>query len=239
VAAEAPAVKYPTVLDEFQTMQRVRDGASLARYGDGEAKLAAGAGYSRQKGGGRIAAELRAVLNSPAPGCLVGLPTMNPEGPKYANWTRHRKRFEGLITRRTGLWGSAFVTRPDSAPWIECPAYLDLCVSVWQARDVVLLCEPTNKLLPVLRATARSVRHVECPSTECYRIIGDLQAAVMTGPDGVESGPPGALAVLSCGVVATCLANRLTAAGVQALDFGSAGGMLTRLLWPADQTVSR
>jgi hypothetical protein len=225
-------VKYPTVLDEFDTMRLVAAGASLARFGDGELKLMHGASYSRQKGGARLAAELRAVLNNPAPGCLVGLPTMNPEGPKYPNWTRHRARFEAVLARRGTTWGSAFVTRPDSAPWIECPAYLDLCVSCWAGRDVVLLCEPTNKLLPVLRETARSVRHVECPSTECYRIIGDLQAAVMEGP-------PGALAVLSLGVVATCLANRLTAAGWQALDFGSVGGLLSRLLWPAPDDRSQ
>ena len=218
-------MKYPAVADEFETMRAVRDGASLARFGDGEAKVASGAGYSRQKGGARIAAELRGVLNDPAPGCLVGIPTMDPAGPKYTNWTRHRKRFEGLMDRRCKgrTFGSAFVTRPDSAPWIETPDYLDLCLSCWRDRDVVILCEPTNKLLPVMRATARSVRHVICPSSECYGIAGELMGAL-------TDGRPGSLVVLSCGVVATVLANRLTAVGVQALDFGSAGGLLARLL---------
>jgi hypothetical protein len=211
------------VAGEFDTMRAVRDGASLARFGDGEFKVARGAGYSRQTGGAAIAAELRGVLNAPAPGCLVGIPTMDPAGPKIQNWLRHRRRFEAQITR-AGPWYSAFVTRPDSAPWIETQEYFELVVSVWADRDVVAVCESSNRLLPVLYATAHTVRHVVCPSEECYGILDRLFDAV------VVHGPPGALAVLCHGVTATCLANRLADAGTQALDFGSAGGMMTRLM---------
>jgi hypothetical protein len=218
-------VRYPAdVADEFATMRAVRDGASLARFGDGELKMMHGAGYVRQAGSPAIAAELRGVLNAPAPGCLVGIPTLHPDGPKIANWLRHRKRFEAVMTRKTGGWYSAFVTRPDSAPWIETPDYFELVTSVWRGRDVVAVCEPSNKLLPVLHATAGTVRHVVCPSEQCYGILDRLFAAV------VVHGPPGALAVLCHGVTATVLANRLADAGTQALDFGSGGGLMARLM---------
>ena len=214
-------MNYPQVADEFETMRRVADGASLARFGDGELKMIYGSSYVRQEGSLKIATELFNVLNHPAPGCLVGIPTMDERGPKFANWQRHRERFENVI-QRAGPFYSAFVTRPDSAPWIECGDYLELCLSVWRGKRVTLISEAGSKLRTVLARTARMVEWVECPSSGCYAVIKNLQGEVKRAR--------GQLVVLSCGVTATALANRLTARGVHALDFGSVGGMLARLL---------
>ena len=214
-------MNYPTeIADEFATMRSVRDGASLARFGDGELKLATGREYRRQTRSRRITVELCKVLNHPASGCLVGIPTLNPDGPKYANWLRHKPRFEQVI-QRAGPFGSAFITRPDSAPWIECRKYFELVVACSAFKRVALVSEPENKLRGVLEATAREVVHVECPSHQAYEHIRALQVAV-------EAARPD-LAVLSIGVTATCLAHRLAKHGIQAIDFGSIGGMLARL----------
>lgn len=215
-------MNYPRdVVGEFATMRAVADGASLARFGDGELKIIYGSSYVRQTGGIKIATELFNVLNHPAPGCLVGIPTLDPAGPKYTNWLRHKERFAQVI-QRDGPWHSAFVTRPDSAPWIECESYRDLVLSCWRGKRVAAVCESTSKMLPVLRRTAKSVAHVECPSHQAYGVIADLRAAIKrTGAD---------LAVLCCGVTATALANRLAGRGLQAIDFGSAGGMMARLM---------
>lgn len=214
-------MNYPTkVADEFATMREVVAGKSLARFGDGELKMMFGASYVRQKGSLAIATELFNVMNHPAPDCLVGIPTMNPDGPKYENWTRHRDRFERVI-QRSGPFYSAFVTRPDSAPWIETQEYLDLVLSVWRGKRAAVICEPTNKLLKVLQATAAALEHVECPSHESYPRIAKWEAHLL------KLRPQ--IVVLCCGVTATCLANRLAGHGVHTLDFGSAGGMMARL----------
>jgi Glycosyltransferase GT-D fold len=211
------------VHDEFETMLRVRDGASLARFGDGEMKMSEGNGYCREPGGPALAAELTAVLTNPAKGCLVGIPTLNPEGPKYESWIRHEARFSRLVNPRMQYY-SAFVSRPDSAPWIMTRRYADLCVSVWAGRQVVLLSEKANSLHHLIKSTvgAGEFLHISCPRERAYSVIDEFQNRIIRiKPD---------IAVLSCGPTATCLANRLTECGIQALDFGSAGGFLRKLL---------
>lgn len=213
-------MNYPKVIGEYETMRQVAAGQSLARFGDGELKMMYGASYVRQKGSLAIATELFNVLNHPAELCLIGIPTLDDRGPKYESWLRHRERFERVIQRR-GPFYSAFVTRPDSAPWIETPEYLQLVISVWRNKRALIVCEPTNKLLPVMRSTAAALEHLVCPSYECYPLIAQFEHEILRARPQVV--------VLSCGVTATCLANRLAGHGIHTLDFGSAGGMMARL----------
>lgn len=214
-------MKYPqSIAGELETMTKVAAGASLARFGDGELKMMFGKSYVRQRGSLAIATELFNVLNHPAEQCLVGIPTLDPKGPKYENWTRHVERYERVI-QRPGPFYSAFVTRPDSAPWIESQEYLRLVLSVWANRRALIVCEPTNKLLPVMRATAGSLQHIQCPSHESYPLIGKFEREILAAKPEIT--------VLCCGVTATCLANRLAGHGLHTLDFGSAGGMMARL----------
>lgn len=221
-------MRYPTsIAGEFDTITRVAAGASLARFGDGELKMMFGKSYVRQAGSLAIATELFNVLNHPAESCLIGIPTLDPNGPKYENWTRHVERFERVI-QRPGPFYSAFVTRPDSAPWIETQAYLDIVLSVWRGKRAAIVCEPTNKLLPVLQRTAMAVEHIACPSHESYPLIAKFERAILQAKPQI--------AVLCCGVTATCLANRLAGHGLHALDFGSAGGMMARL-WEAAESA--
>lgn len=214
--------KYPNdVAGEFQTIRALAKGRSLARYGDGELKLMFGAEYVREPANVRLATELFRTLNQPPPGLLVGIPTYDPNGPKYANWLRHQARFEQCVHGEFRYY-SAFVTRPDSAPWIETDEYLGLVLQLWQHKRAMLLSEPDSKLVKVMRRTAGEFVHQEIPSRECYRRIGEFETMVADlHPD---------VAVLSMGPTATCLAARLCARGIQALDLGSIGGMLARLL---------
>jgi hypothetical protein len=209
------------VADEFQTMSVVAAGKSLARFGDGELKMMFGQSYVREQASLAIATELFNVMNKPAPELIVGIPTMNPLGPKYENWLRHVERFEYVI-QREGPWYSAFVTRPDSAPWIETQAYLRLVSSIWKDRHAVLLAEPTSKLARILRLTSLDLQHIYCPRSGSYAKIDAFEAMIVAAQPEI--------AVLSCGVTATCLANRLALRGVHAIDFGSVGGMLARLV---------
>jgi hypothetical protein len=63
---------YPRVVGEFETIKKVLKGYSIARFGDGEFKMAAGKGYRREEANPLIQAELQAILASPKPKCIVG-----------------------------------------------------------------------------------------------------------------------------------------------------------------------
>lgn len=214
---------YPRVTGEFDTVRRLLKGSSIARFGDGELKILEGSGYAREVSNGKLTAEMRMIVAMPNDGCIIAIPTMDPAGPKYTNWLRHEARFCKYFSRDDGQrYYSAFITRPDSAADpLESAEYFGLISKLWAARDrVVVLAEPTSKLLTCARAMAKSVVHIECPHRAAYSVIDDLEQAIVTAKPSV--------ALLSCGPTATCLANRLAGRGIQGLDLGSIGGLLMR-----------
>lgn len=215
---------YPAVIGEFETVRELTKGKSIARFGDGELKILDGKEYVREERNAALTAELRAMVAAPHADCLIGIPTMDPAGPKYANWWCHAKRFCKYFHSRTGQqYYSSLITRPDSAPWIECRTYVELLTALWcQAARIAVVCERSSKLLPCIRQTDAVVKHIECPSHGAYAWIDDFERRVAQARPGI--------ALLSCGPTASCLANRLASRGIQAVDMGSVGGFLLRWL---------
>lgn len=232
-------IPYPPVLDEWATVRAVLAGKSLARLGDGEFKHVYGSNGTRPSrpsvspksiGPGRqgydpaLSLEMRMLLVDPHPNCIVGIPTMDPRGPKYPNWLRHRARFAIKLSPWVQYY-SAFVTRPDSAPWIENREFCELFQECWAGKRVVIVEKKEGgKVLPAVRYAASRVHHIRCHATNAYRKIAVLEAAIL------DARPE--LVMLSCGPTATVLANRLAGKGIQAIDIGSAGAFLLRHLGP-------
>jgi hypothetical protein len=216
-------VTYPRVLSEFDTVRRLLKGLSIARFGDGELKILGGKGYSREAPNSRLTDEMRTLVDSTHEDCMIGIPTMDPAGPKYMNWLRHEARFIRYFRKGDGhRYGSAFISRADSAADnLESREYVDLISRLWAGRErVVVLSETTSKLLTHARAKAASVIHVECPHVAAYSVSDDLERAI------AEAEP--SIALLSCGPTATCLAHRLARRGIQGVDLGSIGALLLR-----------
>lgn len=218
---EAALKSYPAVLDEFETVKKVLQGFNIARFGDGELKMIHGNGYVRQKGSMKLATELFQVLTEPNPRCIVGIPTMNPQGPKFTSWDRHRDRFLKVLSP-TVRYYSAFISRPDSAPWIENREFAESVQRVWAGKRAVVLCERKGSIFRAVRPAARKTVHVECPHEQAYDIIDRLEKKIL------ENDPE--VVVMSCGPSATCLADRFAARGIHAIDIGSAGQFLSRNL---------
>ena len=217
-----PAVSYPQVRSEWETISKVAEGFCLARFGDGELKLMYGKGYRREPGGRSLQMELLRVLQEPHPRCLVGIPTMDQDGPKFHSWIRHSDRYAQILRGDVVTYYSAFVTRPDSAPWIDTQDFAALVASTWAGKHAAVICEPGNKILKAVRLSAARSHHVRCPSNEAYSIIDALESSALAfSPDVI---------LMSCGPTASCLANRFAARGVHAIDIGSAGGYLLGLL---------
>ena len=212
---------YPEVTDEAATVDELLKGASIARLGDGEFKLIVGQGYVREPANPRLGKELRNVVSKPAPGCIVGIPRLHAKGPKNKNWLARVERFMPYLNEDQTYY-SAFISRPDSAPWINRPKFARKMQKLWKGKKVVALCEPKSSLLRMLDCGAGEVVHIECPSECAYALIDLFEKAIMQAQTHI--------AFLACGPTATCLANRLARRGVQAIDFGSGGAFVARLL---------
>ena len=189
--------------------------------GDGEFKVARGAGYVREAPNPAFARELREILVHPHSNCLVAIPGTNRASPKWNNWTARQPSMLPYLSPDVTYY-SSWISRPDSAPWISTLEYAESVERLWRGRTVALVCEPTNTLLPVVMASARTVHHIPCVSHGAYAHLDAYAHAVL------QSGAD--VAMLSHGVSATCLAHRLTQQGIQALDLGSIGGVLARML---------
>lgn len=216
-------MSWPKVHDEFETLKKLQQGFSIARFGDGEFKMMDGAGYVREPPNKKLANELRRTLSSPHPMCLRGIPTFNKKSPKHATWRKHSARFERLLGEPQGAYYSAFISRPDSAPWIRNREFALEFAQLWHGKRVAVLCEPDSGTLRALFTSCpERLDLVVCPHSLAYARIDWFEKQLLrTDPQ---------IVILSCGMTATCLANRLAAHGVQAIDFGSGGSFIAKEL---------
>lgn len=200
---------YPPVLGEVETLRRVVAGESLARYGDGEFKHCKDQRNVSQVWDPRLSARLRAILQDSGR-CLVGIPNLHSETPKAAFWQGHTWATRYLHPDRSYV--SAFITRPDSAPWIHAPAYWRLLESLWVGQDVAVVFGSGKSLQPADLTGARSIAPVPCPRQHAFAEYDAILQRVL------ETRMPRAL--LCLGPTATVLAVDLCARGVHAIDLG-------------------
>lgn len=203
---------YPAVLSEDDTLARVAAGASIARFGDGELRLATGGQAASQRADERLAAELCGLLAKSGP-ALVTIPNIRSGMPYWWFWERYAgQRYVRLYGSQT--YGSTFITRPDNAPAIDRPDYWAAVDALWRGRDIVFVRGDASSLTAEQLASAASVRLVAGPRRDAYAEADRIEEEI-----GLSGGP----VILCLGAAATVLAARLAAKGVQGLDLGHIG----------------
>jgi 2-polyprenyl-3-methyl-5-hydroxy-6-metoxy-1,4-benzoquinol methylase len=201
---------YPDVLGERETLELCFN-RSIARYGDGEFKLAIGRKCVSQVYDPKLGQELRAILETKS-AALPAIPN-GKKSPRAESWAKYAEppyafRFADQV------YGSAFISRPDSAPWIDTPEYWNRVFDLWRGKDVVLAVGDRRSIREEMLHEAASLRIVNGMRQHTYQIIDRLEEEI-----GKPSGP-----VLMClGATATVLAERLAKKGVHALDLGHIG----------------
>lgn len=200
-------LSYPQVLGEVETMKLVVSGRSIARYGDGEFKMAShNAGIKSQSSDPKLSARLREILHEPGE-CLVGVPNIRSDTPKADVWGKHM-RYSRLLTHRPYV--SSFISRPDSAPWINTPSYWALLESLWVDQDVTVVRGSSKSLAPDDMIGAGEITDILCRKQHAWQDYDEIAERVGT--------PKRALICL--GPTATVLAVDLCKRGVHAIDLG-------------------
>lgn len=218
-------MKFPKCLSEAETLERAIAGESLSRFGDGEFSIALGGNCVSQKGDKSLAAEMRGILEHAPKGCLPCLPDPYGGSPKKANW----QKFENAnLTLGNQQFGSAFISRPDSAPWIDTPEYWQRMRLLWSGKDVTLVLGSTRSLRPEMIADAASVREVWGTYRDAYSSTApdhrNHPSALHSIDELIESvGKPSGPVLMCLGPTATVMAARLTTRGVHAIDLGHLG----------------
>ena len=206
---------YPKVVGEFETLHQVLEGKSIARYGDGEFNLVRGGNCVSQRKAPGIQTELQNILKSNNHDLLVAIPRLDPRSPKNSNWTKCTAQYGAYLSPKK-VYYSAFITRPDSAPWIACDDYYAQIESLWKGQDITMVYGSRRSLsedFPAM-ASAKSIKVVGTDYAHTYHRIDSIQSEIeKVGNERV---------LLMCGPTATCLAARL-AGKFHAIDLGHIG----------------
>lgn len=206
------------IIGEEETLEACNQ-QSVTRYGDGELRCAIGGGCSSQVADTKLAFELSEIMHNKVPGLLVCIPNFN-RGPRIKSWAKYKEgKFAPLY--RQAEYGSAFITRPDSAPWIDTPEYWQNVRRLWSGKDITLVVGDTKSITkemlsegPTGLPGAASIRVVQGPRQHAYAEIERIESDI---------GKPSGIVMMCLGATATALAARLHRKGVHALDLGHIG----------------
>jgi hypothetical protein len=211
---------YPRVRGELETLALVESGRSIARFGDGEFKVCMGGSAIAQSAHPVMAKRLKAILQD-AGTCLVGLPNIYDVQARHTNpqkiqlWSSYQNMARLLGDQP---FVSAFITRPDSAPWIDTPDYWARLEALWMGRDVTLVRGKPKSLTAADLGGARRITEIIAPERDAFADYDSLLRRVGT--------PERCLICL--GPTATVMAVDLCANGVHAIDLGHVGMFLRK-----------
>lgn len=214
-------MKYPKVLSEAETIERVLDGQGLCRFGDGELKLARDQSCKVQTYSPPLGILLRKALRHPSPNCLTAIPNVKSDTPKKEFWTQFAHGKYVSLYDPDYTYGSSFVSRSDSAPWIDTPEYWERLRTLWKGRDVVLVRGGKNsltasRLLPDVRTITEVLALPRHAFDECYDALFETLRREKR------------LVLMSLGPTATALCYMLSFEKVWAVDLGYTGMFMKR-----------
>lgn len=206
-------MKYPglpVIATEDETLAACAK-MSIARFGDGELRLAAGTACSSQRASDALRRELVKILAIDA-GMMIAIPNFEAT-PRKDVWDKYAAP-PFLPLYRLLAYGSSFITRPDNAPWIDRPDYWEKVRSLWRNKTITLVVGDEKSLTPELMVGASRVDVVRGPRQHAYSEVDRIEE---------EIGTPSGTVLLCLGAAATVLAWRLNRKGVHALDVGHIG----------------
>jgi glycosyltransferase family protein len=218
-------MRYPKVLTEIQTVGLLHQGKSIARYGDGEIKLALGSKCVSQEYSPTLANRLIDILKSNSKKCLIGIPKLDPieriaEGKKREFWSRYTSGVNIKFYDPDKVYASSFITRPDNVPMLDEKGYYDFIKKVWEGRDVVLVNGDDSKSKfdkdEEFLDNVKSLKRLLVPHQHAWRDYSSILYEC-------SKQPMDSLYILAVGPTATVLAYDLSETGRQALDMGHLG----------------
>lgn len=220
------------VLDPIQTLARLVEGSSLARFGDSELRLCLGMSVRLQPASDELQEQLVLLLRREEPGLLVGLPYFPPgdllgrSEAQIERWTRFRGWLKGLASPDL-VYGSSFVSRPDHLRFETFDGFYGLWETLFRGRNIVLVEKANDNYSVWNRTTLNKIAgglagRVEVPEEDAFNDHDRILSSCLDFEQG-------SLFLISAGACATVLSADLSRAGHQAVDVGQLGRLWRRL----------
>lgn len=234
------------VLTEDETVDQLIAGKSIARFGDGEFKLAISGGKKgirQQDNSPELTARLLEILECKGD-YLVAIPRLTKHNPKDRFWRNLLPRYEHLL-KPDYVYGSSLMSRPDNAPWIDNEAYYAKIAKLWEGRHLVFIWGGTRKsFTPNMFSNVASIEVIESLPQQAWKDVPNILAKL----DALPQKPD--VAIIALGPTATAIIPDIVARGVQAIDIGHLGGWMRNhhkkqrteavddFVWPTEEARS-
>lgn len=206
------------VVSPEDTLAKMLEGNSIARFGDGECKIMDGQRefVYFQDGTDELADELRSIISASQTSSLVGVFNATCQ---YAPMRRAIGIWHDKLSAHASdrLYYSTLVTRLDVFPRLGTEEFFDSFARLWRGKRVTLISNGVRSLTPemLIDEGADHVDFIQCPASNAYSQIDELEDTALRASNHVV--------VMCAGMTATCLAERLARKGCQALDVGHIG----------------
>lgn len=202
---------------EAETIQAALTGQSIARFGDGELSICRGGSSVTQEAHPKLRMELLHILAGHVREVLPCIPRYDAPSPRAAYFAKYATPpFTRLM--RAQEYGSAYVSRPDIAPWIDAPAYWESVRMLWRGKHVCYVGGEMTLFYQVMKDAKSGVR-LFAPKRNAYSEIEMLEKACAIEKADVT--------IIALGAAGTALAARLATRGLHALDLGYIGQFMS------------
>jgi len=219
-----------TVLTEEATVELLLEGHSITRFGDGEFKVLRGGSIKSQEQDLSLTAVFQKIIKDAGHGgYLVGVPRLDKRGPKNDYWKGFMSVHAEFL--KPGVeYGSALITRPDSAPWIDNDKYWDKIMQLWRNRSVALVWGGSRK--SITPNMLFGVKRMDVIHTLPRNAWSDREV-ILANIDALPVKPE--VCILVVGPTSTGLVPALVDRGIQALDMGHIGAWMRHLFRGGDK----
>lgn len=219
VLADVDSTIQDRTMSMMETMDRVREGASLARWGDGEIRLMLQPEFnlSFQQPDPGLASELASILegyDKVSPDLLLAFPTTFVSRLWMGIWAENWHLLGPILKRSSARWANTHVSRPLFFQKHRQDA-VKAWRSVWEDKRVCIVAGRGSRfeLLPELFDNVRSVSRIDSLPKDAYAEIDQTVESVLAAPMAD-------VYLAALGPTGTVLASRLAAKGLHAVDVG-------------------
>jgi len=204
------------ILNEYETIDKIKEGYSLARYGDGEffRLLRSSKGISKlQRFDGKLKEKLFIVFSKPLEKLLIGIPRMDKPKQWVMNFNSGFSKFiKDKRACEESIFVSAFISRPGLVGR-DTRGYFDKVKSIWKGKEIVLI-----NFNPNLRDhyffKGHNVNFIKISRRDCFDDYDNILGKCKKFYNQKK------IFLASAGPTATCLAYDLTSDGEQCIDIG-------------------
>jgi len=203
------------ILSEYQTIEKIKEGYSLCRYGDGEffnIICREKAIRNMQMFDSKLKEKLIEILKHPLKNLLIGIPNMAKPKPWVSKFKSEFFKYIDKFPLKKTIFVSAFFSRP-SISGIASKFYFETIKSIWENKEIVLINFNENVKNHILFSSCK-INFIQIPRRNCFSEYDSIYEACKRNYSSSS------LFLISAGPTANALVYDITKDGHQAIDIG-------------------